>query len=63
MSIQALLPLIIIELILLIVALVDIIRRDRSEIVSHRKWPWVVISLVIGGIGPILYLAAGRRRS
>lgn len=57
--IVGLIVLVVAQLILQIVALVDLIRRRR---VAHiPKWAWaLVILLVSNGIGAIVYLAAGR---
>lgn len=61
---ETLLPLIIplaaLELILLIVALVDLIRRE-PERVNGSKLIWALIIVLISTIGPILYLVIGRK--
>lgn len=51
-------PILIIESILLIVALIDLIRNDNP---NGPKWLWVIIILFINIIGPILYFIIGRR--
>jgi hypothetical protein len=56
-----LLPLLIIELSLLVIALVDLIRRD--EVRYLPKWAWAVIIIVINFFGPIIYLILGREES
>ena len=56
----ALLPLAAIGLGLDIFALVDLARRDRRTVKGGKKWPWLLIILLISTIGPILYLAVGR---
>ena len=56
--IPLLLPLLIIEIGLLIIALVDLIRREN---VKHLpKWAWAVIIIILNFIGPIAYLIVGR---
>ena len=56
--IPLLLPLLIIEIGLLVIALVDLIRREN---VKHLpKWAWAVIIIVLNFIGPIAYLIVGR---
>lgn len=56
--IPLLLPLLIIEIGLLVISLVDLIRREN---VKHLpKWAWAVIIIVINFIGPIAYLIIGR---
>ena len=59
--IPLLLPLVLIELALLIIALVDLIRRDQVN--YFPKWVWAVIILVLNFIGPIAYLILGREES
>ncbi len=56
--IPLLLPLLIIEMALLIIALVDLIRREQVK--YFPKWIWVVIILILNFIGPIAYLILGR---
>ncbi len=54
-------PLLIIELVLLVIALVDLIRRQ--EVKYLPKWGWALIILLINLIGPILYLIIGREET
>jgi len=56
--IPLLLPLLVIELTLLIIALVDLIRREQVKYLP--KWAWAVIILLLNFIGPIAYLLLGR---
>jgi hypothetical protein len=56
-----LLPLLIIELTLLVIALVDLIRRDNVRYLP--KWAWGVIIIVLNLFGPIIYLILGREES
>ncbi|MCM3122028.1 PLD nuclease N-terminal domain-containing protein [Mesobacillus sp. AQ2] len=51
-------PILVIQVILLIVALVDLIRIEKT---NGPKWLWAVIILLINIIGPILYFVIGRR--
>jgi hypothetical protein len=51
-------PIAIIQLILFIVALVDLIRIERT---NGPKWLWVILILFVNIIGPILYFVIGRR--
>ena len=51
-------PLLIIEIVLLVVALLDLIRREQVR--YFPKWVWAVIILVLNFIGPIAYLILGR---
>ncbi len=52
-------PILIIQFILFIVALVDVIRIERT---NGPKWMWVLIILFINIIGPIVYFIFGRRQ-
>lgn len=52
-----LIPLILLQLILIIVAVRDLVRRERTR---GLKWVWAVIILFVNLIGPIVYLAIGR---
>ena len=53
-----LIPVILIQLALQIVALVDLIRRER--VAKLPKWLWAVIIIVFNLPGPIIYLILGR---
>lgn len=50
-------PIIIIEITLLIIALWDLIKREKTR---GPKWMWLIIILIVNFIGPILYLVIGR---
>lgn len=54
-------PLLIIQLILIVIALVDLIRRE--EVKYLPKWGWALIILLINLIGPISYLIIGREET
>lgn len=53
-------PIIVIQLILVIIAIVDLIRIERT---NGPKWLWVLLILFVNIIGPILYFVVGRRQS
>ena len=55
-----LIPLIIIELVLLLVALIDLIRRDPHQ-VRGSKLAWGLIIVLVSTLGPICYLLLGRK--
>ena len=55
--IPLLIPLLIIQLGLVVVALWDLIKRERTR---GPKWVWVLVILFINFIGPIIYLVVGR---
>lgn len=51
------LPVLAIQLGLMVYALVDLARRER---VKGDRWIWVVVIVLVGIIGPIVYFVAGR---
>jgi len=51
-------PVIVIQLILLVAALVDLIRRPQTR---GPKWVWVLIIVLVNFIGPIIYFVLGRK--
>ena len=53
------LPLLIIQFILLIVAIIDLIRVPET---SGPKWMWAVIIVIVNIVGPIAYFIFGRRQ-
>jgi hydrogenase/urease accessory protein HupE len=53
-------PLIGIQLLLLIVAFVDLIRIRAT---NGPKWLWVLVILFVNIIGPIIYFVFGRRQN
>ena len=55
--IPLLIPLVIIELVLLIVALWDLIKREHTR---GPKILWVLVIFLFNFIGPIIYLVVGR---
>ena len=57
-----LLPLVLIELGLVVFSLVDLFKPER-RVVGHNKLIWALVIVVVGTIGPIVYLLAGRKPS
>ena len=55
-----LIPLIIIQLILIIAALVDLVKRPSTAL-NGPKWVWVLAIFFVNFIGPIIYFVAGRK--
>jgi len=53
-------PLMILELALMVIALIDVIRRE-PERVRWNKVLWIVIIVAVNIIGPIAYLLFGRQ--
>jgi hypothetical protein len=56
-----LIPLIVIELGLLAICLVDLVRRERVTGGSKLVWGFVIVLINI--IGPVTYLAFGRKEA
>jgi len=53
-----LIPVLIIQLVLMISALVDLTRRPS---VKGPKWVWALVIIFVNLIGPIIYFVAGRK--
>lgn len=53
-------PILIIEFLLLVVAIVDLIRIEKT---NGPKFLWALLILFVSIIGPILYFVVGRRSS
>ncbi|WP_066310466.1 PLD nuclease N-terminal domain-containing protein [Bacillus sp. FJAT-29814] len=53
-------PLLVIQLILIIVALIDL---SKAEQTNGPKWMWVLIILFINILGPILYFILGKKQT
>ena len=53
-----LIPVILIQLVLIITALVDLYRRAHTR---GPKWVWALVIILINIIGPIVYFVAGRK--
>ena len=57
-----LLPLVVIELGLVVFSLVDLLKPER-RVIGDNKLVWALIIVLVGTIGPIVYLQAGRKQS
>lgn len=55
-----LIPIILIQLVLLVICLADLFRREK---VKGPKWAWALVVVFIQFIGPILYLVLGREEA
>lgn len=53
-------PVLVIQVILFIIALVDLIRIEKT---NGPKWIWVLVIVFVNIIGPILYFVLGRRNN
>jgi hypothetical protein len=52
-----LIPILVLQLALMIFALVDLVRRERTK---GPKWLWALVIVFVNFIGPILYFIVGR---
>jgi hypothetical protein len=52
-----LVPVLIIQLILIVVALIDLVKREHTR---GPKWMWALIIIFVNFIGPIVYFIVGR---
>ncbi len=57
-----LLPLLVIEIGLVLFSLVDLFRAER-RVIGDNKLVWALIIVLVGTIGPIVYLLAGRKQN
>jgi len=57
-----LLPLVVIELGLVVFSLVDLLKPER-RVIGDNKLVWALIIVLVGTIGPIVYLLAGRKQN
>ena len=52
-------PLFILEIVLIAIALVDLVKRKK--VTGGKKIIWVLVTVGVQFIGPIIYLVAGRK--
>jgi hypothetical protein len=57
-----LLPVVLIELGLVVFSLVDLFKPER-RVVGDNKLVWALVIVLVGTIGPIVYLLAGRKQT
>ncbi|GEC89201.1 MULTISPECIES: PLD nuclease N-terminal domain-containing protein [Brevibacillus] len=60
-DIQLLAPIIAIQLILAVIALIDLARREAYRVAGGKKWPWALGIIFINTLGPIVYFFVGRK--
>lgn len=58
--IPLLIPILIIQLALIVVALLDLSKRTET---NGPRWLWVIIIIFLNMLGPILYFLVGRKES
>ncbi|MBK5241720.1 PLDc N-terminal domain-containing protein [Clostridium sp.] len=59
-NLTLLIPIIIIQAILLLIAVVDLVKRDKSTVRGGNKFIWIPV-LLVSIIGPIVYLTLGKK--
>ncbi len=52
-----LIPIALLQLGLMVFALVDLVRRERTR---GPKWAWALVIVLVNFIGPIVYFLVGR---
>jgi uncharacterized membrane protein YozB (DUF420 family) len=52
-----LIPILLLQIVLIVVALKDLFSRERTK---GPRWAWALIILFVSLFGPIIYLLAGR---
>ena len=52
-----LIPIVLLQLGLMVFALVDLTRRERTK---GPKWIWALVVIFVNLIGPVIYLVVGR---
>jgi hypothetical protein len=57
-----LLPLAVVEIGLVVFSLVDLFKPER-RVIGDNKLVWALVIVLVGTIGPIVYLLAGRKQS
>jgi len=60
LDLRLILPLVIIQGILVLIAVIDLIKRDKLAVRGGNKLIWILIILFASMIGPIIYLTVGR---
>ena len=53
-----LIPVPIIQLVLIVIALIDLVKREHTR---GPKWLWAIIIILVNFIGPIVYFVVGRK--
>jgi hypothetical protein len=60
-ALPLIIPLVVLEFVLMIIALLDVIRRERVR--GGNKIIWIIVIVVVNVIGPIIYLLFGRQET
>lgn len=54
------LPILIVQLILIIVALIDLSKVSET---NGPKWVWAIVIIIFNIVGPVLYFVVGRKQA
>lgn len=57
-----LLPIVVVGVGLVVFSLVDLLKPER-HVVGNNKLIWALVIVLVGTIGPIVYLLAGRKQN
>lgn len=60
-NLMLMIPMLVIGVILIVIAMIDLFNRDKSEIRGGNKILWGAVILLLSGIGPVLYLTVGKK--
>jgi hypothetical protein len=55
--IPLLIPIILLQFGLMVAALIDVIKREKTK---GPKWVWIMVIVLVNLFGPIVYFIAGR---
>ena len=61
MELKLILPIIVLEFLLKIIALYDLSKKDAKQVRGEKRIIWMFIILLFSTIGPILYLVFGQK--
>lgn len=53
--------LVVAQVVLDVVALVDLYRRPAAQVITGNKWIWLAVILLVNVLGALLYLLVGRK--
>lgn len=53
--------LVVVQLVVEVYALVRLLRTPDEQLLFGKKWPWVLIILLVNLVGAIVFLVAGRQ--
>lgn len=60
-DLRLIIPILILQLVLIIIALIDLVRREKKTIRGNNKLIWGLVIVMISVLGPIIYLSLGRQ--